>query len=220
LGKYISNETRLKMSKSALKKFEKNPELKLRCGEHSKFTITKIKKKYPFFSKIEEMRYNPDKLGEKEIQVHCKNHNCPNSKEQGGWFTPTYNQFYERIRSLEINGVDHAYLYCSDKCKEECPLYYSKGGDPFKENSKPYTDEEYSIWKQAILDQDNYECQKCGSKENLHCHHIEPVKLKPGYALDHSNGIVLCETCHYEIGHKDECSTGKLSNIKCNNRSE
>jgi len=66
-----------------------------------KVTIIQIKNRYPFFSQIEEMRYNPNKPGEKEIQVHCKNHLCPNSKEQNGWFTPTYIQLYERIRQLE-----------------------------------------------------------------------------------------------------------------------
>jgi len=28
------------------------------------------------------MRYNPDKPGEEEIQVHCKNHLCKNSKKK------------------------------------------------------------------------------------------------------------------------------------------
>ena len=32
----------------------------------SKLTIEKLTKKYLFFSKIEEMRYNPEKPGEKE----------------------------------------------------------------------------------------------------------------------------------------------------------
>ena len=36
----------------------------------SKLTISKIKKRYLFFSKIEEMRYNPDNPGEKEIHRH------------------------------------------------------------------------------------------------------------------------------------------------------
>jgi len=180
-------------------------------------TIEKIKVKYPFFSKVEEMRYNPDKPNQKEIQVHCKNHDCINSKEQDGWFTPTTRQIEARISALENSGRDLCCFYCSDKCKQECPLYNSHGIDPFKKVEKPYTQEEYHIWKNLVLEQDNYECQKCGSKENLHCHHIIPVKLKPLFALDPDNGIVLCKTCHYKYGHKlgSECSTINLANKVC-----
>ncbi len=185
----------------------------------NRLSIEKIKNRYPLFSQIEEMRYNPDKPGEKEIQVRCKNHNCPNSKEQGGWFVPTYIQLYERIRQIEKNGGDLCYFYCSAKCKNECPLYNSRGNDPFKDplNIKSYTHEEYNTWKEIILEQDNYECQKCGSKKNLHCHHIIPIKLEPIFSLDPNNGIVLCENCHYKYGHKTgtECSTGNLANKKC-----
>jgi len=182
-----------------------------------KRTINYINQTYPFFSKVEEMRYNPDKPGEKEIQVHCKNHNCPHSKEQDGWFTPTTRQIEARISALENSGVDLLYFYCSEKCKQECPLYYSRGTDPFKNIDKLYTYEEYNIWKETILEQDNYECQKCGSKENLHCHHIIPIKLEPLFALDPDNGIVLCKDCHYKYGHKTgtECSTGNLAKKLC-----
>jgi hypothetical protein len=181
----------------------------------AKQTIKNIKKKYQLFSQIEEMRYNPDKPG--EIQIHCKNHNCKNSKELGGWFTPTYIQLYERIRQTESEiGNGGSYFYCSDECKQECPLY-NLHSDPLKNNELPYTYEEKQIWISEVLKRDNYECQKCGSTENLHCHHIHPVKLFPEFALDPDNGIVLCEKCHYEIGHKTgtECSTGNLANVIC-----
>ncbi len=186
---------------------------------NSKLTIPKIKNKYPFFSQIEEMRYNPDKLEEKEIQVYCKNHDCKNSKEQGGWFTPKSRQLYERIRQLESpEGNDGSYFYCCEECKDECILY-GLHSDPYKEKTEtPYTQEEYNIWKQVVLEQDTYECQYCGSKEDLHCHHIHPVKTHPHLSLDPMNGIVLCKECHYEIGHKigTECSTGYLANINQN----
>ena len=231
-GKHHSEETKKKLS--IINLGEKHPlfgskhseETKERMSKSQKgsgkITISKIKKKYPFFSQIEEMRYNPDKPGEKEIQVHCKNHNCPNSKEKDGWFTPTMSQYNERRRALSKHGTGGSYFYCSDKCKNECPLYRF---NPYRELQKenktiefPYTQEEYFVWRQTVLEQDNYTCQICGSKENLHCHHIEPVKLKPEYSLDPENGIFLCEKCHYKYGHKDECSTGQLSKMICNNR--
>lgn len=169
----------------------------------SKLTIKQINKRYPFFSKMENMRYDPDKLDEKEIQVHCKNTKCKYSKEKGGWFTPTYIQLYERIRQLEKDyGNDGSYLYCSDECKIECPLYYIFD-DPFKKVNILYTPGEYKLWKHTVLDKDNYECQKCGCKINLNVHHIYPEKTYPHFALDPDNGITLCRKCHMVIGHRD-----------------
>ena len=220
--KKLSEEHKVNIGKSG--KGEKNGfygkthtiEAKKIISASKKLTIEKIKHKYSLFSKIEEMRYNPDKLiEEKEIQVHCKNHNCLNSKEQGGWFTPSRMQLYERIRHINDNGG--SYFYCSNECKKSCILY-NLHSDPFKNILKPYTDEEYNIWRKVVLEQDNYECQICGSKKDLHCHHIIPIKIEPMFALDPDNGIVLCKNCHYKYGHKTktECSTGNLANRNCN----
>ncbi len=75
-------------------------------GLSKRLTINQIQKKYPTFYKVEELRYNPEKIDKNEIQVRCKNHKCKNSKEKNGWFTPIYTQLYERIRSLESkNGT-------------------------------------------------------------------------------------------------------------------
>jgi len=179
-----------------------------------KLSISKIKKKYPFFSKIEKMRYNPDKPEEKEIQVHCKNHNCPNSKEQGGWFTPTYTHLYERIRRLERENAG-CYFYCSEKCKNNCPLYNLKS-DPYKSIEKPYTSEEYQTFREFVLKRDNYKCQYCGKKAE-HIHHERPQKLEPFFTLDPDLAWSVCKKCHYQYGHKtdSECSTGSLSKRVC-----
>ena len=187
---------------------------------HSTHTIETIKKKHLLFSKIEEIRYNPDKPEEKEIQVHCKNHNCPNSKEQGGWFTPTKPQIYERIRQIENeDGNGGCYFYCSETCKQQCPLYHFHGTDPFKEKSKTllYAPGELQTWKTQVKKLDNSTCQICGSKKNIHVHHIIPQKLEPFFALDPVNGICLCEKCHYKYGHKTntECSTKNLASKTC-----
>jgi len=183
----------------------------------TKLNIEQIKKRYPFFSKIEEMRYNPNKPGEKEIQVHCKNHNCPNSKEMNGWFTPTYNQIHERIMEIEKDwGNDGKYMYCSDDCKKECPLYHMKTCllKKDQENLFPYTIEEYQIFREEVLKRDDYKCVYCGEKAE-HVHHIRPQKLEPFFALDPDFGISVCKKCHYKYGHKDECNTGNLANRIC-----
>ncbi|MFW9871705.1 MAG: hypothetical protein ACFFG0_01295 [Candidatus Thorarchaeota archaeon] len=182
----------------------------------NKLTISKIKKRYPFFFKIEEIRYNPDKPKAKEIQVHCKNHLCKNSKEQDGWFTPTYIQFYERIRALEKPyGMIENNFYCSKDCKEKCPLYDLRN-DLVNNTELPYTYQEKEIWRKKVLEQDNNKCQFC-DKEAAEVHHEKPVKTHPYFALDPHNGISSCEECHYKYGHKTgtECSTGSLATKIC-----
>ena len=183
-----------------------------------KRTITKLKK-YSFFSKVEEMRYNPDKPGEKEIQVHCKNHNCPNSKEQGGWFTPLGRQLEGRLNALENNGNDLNYFYCSNKCKQECPLYNLKS-DPFKNITHSYTSSEYQQFRTNVLERDDYKCQYCGKKAE-HVHHERPQKLEPFFALDPDLAWSVCKKCHYKYGHSDkDCNTGNLANKICQNTAE
>ena len=186
------------------------------CYSH-RLTIEQINERYTFFSKIEDLRYNPDiPLKEKEIQVHCKYNECKNSKEKGGWFAPTYIQLSERIRTLEKpKGFGESNFYCSEKCKDLCILY-NLVGDPLKNIEKSYTQAEINIWKQMILELDNYQCQYCDELAT-DVHHIKPVKTHPYLTLDPDNGISFCEKCHYKYGHKigTECSTGNLAKRIC-----
>jgi hypothetical protein len=205
------------------------------CPENSKkrkYTIDDYSIKFPIFSKEEEMRYHPE-TG--EIQVHCKNHNCKNSKEQDGWFTPTRIQLDERIRTINHPlGKDGAYFYCCDECKQECPLFNLRS-DPFETQKKelPYTDQEYNIWRQEVLTRQkdelgHNECEICHNRKlkELQVHHEIPIKKNWIFSLDPDNGIILCvkkerqkeeETCHFKYGHKTgtSCSTGNLANVIC-----
>jgi 5-methylcytosine-specific restriction enzyme A len=194
---------------------EKASEIKKKLSIVKKLSIDEIKEKYPLFSRIEELRYNPDKPGEKEIQVHCKNHLCPNSKEQGGWFTPTNNQITHRINTIENpKGFGESNFYCSEECKK-CPLFNLRS-DPLKETEKTYTQEEYQQFKEFVLKRDNYECQYCGEKAT-EIHHERPQKLEPFFALDPDLAWSCCKKCHYKYGHKTEteCSTGNLASKIC-----
>lgn len=195
-------------------------------------TIEKIKEKYPLFAKVEEMRYNPDKPSEKEIQVHCKNHLCKNSKEQGGWFTPERVRLQSRIYSLEKkDGNEGRYLYCSDECINVCPLYNLHPNYILAQNNSKivYTDSEYQIFKKEVLKRQKEEigknvCEICGSDKDLQVHHIIPQKIEPYFSLDPDNGVILCgnksNNCHNKYGHKDECSYGKLSTLYCKPKGE
>ncbi len=221
-GKIISKETRekLRISNTGKKHSIKTIQNIIKCNKKRKgtryLTISKIKERYPTFSKIEEMRYNPNKPGEKEIQVHCKNHLCKNSKEQSGWFDVGKWQLSDRIRALEsINGTDGSYFYCCVECKQECPLY-SLRSDLFIHKEKLYTYKEYQTWRTTVLERVDYLCEYC-EEPATDVHHSRPQKLEPGFVLDPDFGVACCESCHYKYGHKTgtECSTGNLANKEC-----
>ena len=85
-----------------------------------------------------------------------------------------------------------------------------------------FTRKEKNIFIDEVLRRQKEEhgynfCEKCYSTESLHIHHEKPVKTHSHLVLDPDNGIILCEKCHYKIGHKTgtECSTGMLANIIC-----
>ena len=159
------------------------------------------------------MRYNPDKPDEKEIQVHCNNHDCINSKEQGGWFTPDRHLIFDRARALNDQGG--SYIYCSDHCKHDCPVFNLRYlPNEIKENL--YTSEEYQTWRLNVLEREEYLCEYCENKAS-HVHHSRPQKLEPGFVLDPDFGIACCEKCHYKYGHKTgtKCSTGNLASTIC-----
>jgi hypothetical protein len=228
-GKKQSEETKRKRSES-MKGKSNGPlseEQKKKISKTHKYSIEKWQEKCPILVKVEDMRYHP-KTG--EIQVHCKNHNCKNSKEKGGWFTPLRTQISERIRVLNIN--DGCYFYCCEECKQECSLF-NIHGDPVTKKEIPYTDQEYNIWRQEVLTRQlnelgHNECEICGNKnlKELQVHHEIPVKKNWIFSLDPDNGIILCvkkerqkeeETCHYKYGHKTgtSCSTGNLAHTIC-----
>ena len=219
IGRY-SKETLKKMSISS----KMSKEQKLHLKIYNRRTIEQWKKKYPTFAKIEEMRYNPDKPGEKEIQVHCKNHNCINSKEKCGWFTPkNYDQFVARIWSIENkDGKDGHYYYCSEKCKEECPLYGKHITELIREdkiraghiNDPWYNSSEYKTWRNKVFELDDGLCVWCEQPATI-VHHILPQKTHPELSLDPENGLSCCLDCHYKYGHKGECSTGNLGKLVC-----
>jgi hypothetical protein len=213
----FSEETKEKMSESQKGK-TLSKEHKKKLSKSHKLTIENINKKYPFFSKIEEMRYNPKCLEEKEIQVHCKNHECKNSKEKGGWFTPTRQQFKDRKDNLENEGEDKAYFYCSQHCKDTCILY-RLCSDPFKNNNLPYTPGEYQTCRAIVFNREKGLCEYCGELAT-DMHHIFSVKLEPFFALDPDYCVACCEKHHYKYAHKDECSTGNLAKIVCSVESQ
>jgi len=196
-GKQMSLETRKQMSNSH------RPDISI------------YRKKFPLFCKVENIRENKNKDEYIRIQVKCKS--CKQ------WFTPDNGSLHSRIYALEKeNGNDGLYLYCSDNCKNKCPLYRLNPKHSISSNSY---ERSYNItFVKEVLkrqkDELGYnECEICGLRKHLQIHHEKPQKTHPHLSLDPDNGIILCgylgNSCHLKFGHKDECNTGKLAHLKC-----
>ena len=84
-----------------------------------------------------------------------------------------------------------------------------KGGRPVK-HSKEETAEAkkarqstaYKNWQKAVFDRDGYECQMCGSKDDLQAHHKLDFIEFPSLRYELQNGITLCRTCHNKVHKK------------------
>ena len=97
--------------------------------------------------------------------------------------------------------------YCSQECYDE---YRTNKKETYKELAHYLrTHESYDEWRAKVFKRDYYKCTKCGSKENLHAHHIiqlydicEQYNMNADEILnseefhDINNGITLCQNCH------------------------
>lgn len=54
------------------------------------------------------------------------------------------------------------------------------------------------FWRDKVLMRDRFTCQKCGSREDLTCHHIMSQKQCTAFRWNVNNGITLCKSCHNE----------------------
>lgn len=165
------------------------------------YTIEYLQTTYPFFCRLEKMRYNE----KYEIEFICKQ--CEK------WFVPKKSDIKSRINALEReDGNDGCYLYCSKECKNICPVYQLRNYNIINEKLNV---QEYQEYRKVVLERDNYICQYCGRKAT-HVHHIRPKKLEPFFALDPDYGLSCCDECHRQYAHKNkECTTGYLASKQC-----
>jgi len=134
------------------------------------------------------------------------------------WFIPKLYSVNSRIQVLKGNGKGEQSLYCSDKCKHSCSIYNKSPQQIMKEDAVragrlswlELDREVQPELKKMVLERDEYQCIKCGSKNNLHCHHIYPVSTNPLESADIDNCITLCYTCHKKVHQKDGCRYGQL----------
>jgi hypothetical protein len=217
LGKKMSKESIEKL-KNSLKNSEKRKEIfnsKEYKEKMSKSTSGKLNGNYKGIGNLASS-INLERLSPyEEVRLNSENPNIIDVKCSycNRWFTPTAIQAMNRLQGLETN--DSCKFYCSDDCKNECPIFgqilYPKG---FKK-SYEYSNEVDSNLRKMVLERDNWTCQKCGSEESLHCHHIDPKKQNPMFINDMDSCITLCKECHKFVHTKiDGCKYHKLRNCK------
>jgi hypothetical protein len=114
----------------------------------------------------------------------------------------------------EFNSRDKRSKFCSRICAsawrsknlvgDKAPAW--KGGSSLTRKRSGLKGE-LKKWRIAVYKRDDYKCQKCGQVGGkLHAHHIKEFAKHPELALDVSNGITLCITCH-EKEHGRKLST-------------
>lgn len=127
-------------------------------------------------------------------------------------FIPLRPAVSSRLDVIEGRNTGDANFYCSEKCKEYCPIYnrhkYYKGKNPNR-NDRP----NQSIWADMVKERDKHICQKCGiTEEIMYAHHIDPVVNNPIESMDIDNGMTLCKKCHKETHSIDGCT---YNDLKC-----
>ena len=121
---------------------------------------------------------------------------CRNCRE---YYRPSKATLYMRYHALNGGGGEQG-LYCSQECKDACPIFYQK---KYPRGNKPYIEKEV-LDKQVrlmCLERDNYTCQRCGITQHeteraLEPHHIIPKGQSPMEANDLDNLVTLCHECH------------------------
>jgi len=147
-----------------------------------------------------ECRRNIDNID--VLEVKC--YKC------GEWFIPTRGIIKNKIRSINT-GMGENNLYCSDKCKESCPVYrfFTSSIDP---RSKRYIQRDERIrtrscqtdhLKQLQCDDVGYNyCERCGDIIDVELHHTIPVGGNGEKAVSSAGHILLCAGCHTHT-HKE-----------------
>ena len=107
---------------------------------------------------------------------------------------------------LRANSVFQKQKFCSKPCADAGGFRYSGPNHPLWKG-KPRRRGNHRIFVDKILARDNHTCQTCGSTgPRLHAHHILSYKDHPDKRDDPSNGITLCEPCHWDA-HSKELAT-------------
>lgn len=68
---------------------------------------------------------------------------------------------------------------------------------------KRQRDPRYKVWRDAVLQRDDYMCKRCSLRDKQnHAHHIREWKDFPELRYEIDNAITLCNGCHTKTHHE------------------
>lgn len=103
------------------------------------------------------------------------------------------------------------YLFCAKEgCKGQtnaekchiCPFKEYKKTKPIKKVSKKKIKVSHETYMK-VYNRDNGVCQMCGTRENIHCHHIKYRSERKDLIDEPNNLILLCAT-HHRLVHSNK----------------
>lgn len=90
---------------------------------------------------------------------------------------------------------DKGQTFCGYSCSKTA--HYNPnwlGGFDPRHYNKPYF-----TWRRKVFLRDKRTCQACGATQcRIHAHHLKSYALFPKLRYVVSNGVTLCETCHFK----------------------
>lgn len=125
------------------------------------------------------------------------------------WFSPTILQTHNRVKAINgtAPGATENNLYCSDTCKNACPLFNFKTGRQIDPNSSkfiPKTKQQKARRCQTNhLKQNQCDatggssyCEECGDFVDIELHHNDEIAKCGMEAVNSANHELLCWRCH------------------------
>jgi hypothetical protein len=112
-------------------------------------------------------------------------------------------RMYNRLKDKPIIIIN-PYLFSYDRKYISQSVYFTEENNFYikdilaKEYINPNSRDtiEYSEWREAVYERDDFTCQCCGSKTQLNAHHIKNFSSNVEIRYDVDNGITLCNKCH------------------------
>lgn len=124
----------------------------------------------------------------------------------GKRFTPTRSAVKNRIGAFNGEMQGELNFYCSDICRQACPVYRfnpHQSVDPRSKNYIPPTEAQYARscqtdhLKQLQCDKTGHtHCERCGDIIDVELHHTQEVTKHGDDAINSAGHLLLCAGCH------------------------
>ena len=122
-----------------------------------------------------------------------------------------------RIVPRDVYAYWQAKNWCVDSLENAVKIYYNEKHPkpPTKTTNKRKTikndlsyaeqlnDRRWFAFRERVFKERGRKCERCGSVEHLQIHHLEYKGAKLAWRYKISEVIVLCDTCHSRLHHKD-----------------